>query len=84
MLDYSKEYASSPSAIDVGLKAYMIRVYNYVGLALLVSGAAAFFTISTPFLRNLMFNTNCYGHIGLTGVGTMITIAPILVVLYFS
>jgi FtsH-binding integral membrane protein len=33
--------AGSAAAIDEGLRSYMLRVYNYMGLGLVVTGVAA-------------------------------------------
>jgi FtsH-binding integral membrane protein len=35
--------AGSAAAIDEGLRSYMLRVYNYMGLGLVVTGVAAYF-----------------------------------------
>ncbi|MDB5506978.1 MAG: hypothetical protein JWR75_1616 [Devosia sp.] len=35
--------AGSAAAIDEGLRSYMLKVYNYMGLGLVVTGAVAFF-----------------------------------------
>ena len=36
--------AGSAAAIDEGLRSYMLRVYNYMGLGLVVTGLVAYFT----------------------------------------
>ena len=36
--------AGSALAIDEGLRSYMLRVYNYMGLGLVVTGLVAYFT----------------------------------------
>ncbi len=36
------------AAVDVGLRAYMLRVYNYMSVALALSGAVAFFVSTNP------------------------------------
>jgi hypothetical protein len=45
------------AAIDVGLRAYMLRVYNYMCVALALSGAVAFFVSTSPALTQAIFNT---------------------------
>jgi FtsH-binding integral membrane protein len=35
--------ASSAAAIDEGLRSYMLRVYNYMGIGLVVTGLVAYF-----------------------------------------
>ena len=45
------------AAVDVGLRAYMLRVYNYMGVALALSGAVAFFVSTNPALQQVIFGT---------------------------
>ena len=42
---------------DEGLRAYMLRVYNLMGLGLALTGLVAFGVASTPALFNLIFGT---------------------------
>ena len=43
--------------IDVGLRSHMLSVYNYMGLALALTGLTAFVTATTPALVQLIFGT---------------------------
>ena len=43
--------------IDEGLRAYMLKVYNYMGSALLLSGIVAYAVANTPALMQLIFGT---------------------------
>ncbi|HWA17656.1 MAG TPA: Bax inhibitor-1/YccA family protein [Devosia sp.] len=57
------------AVVDEGLRSYMLRVYNYMGLGLVVTGLVAYFTYSLSFveqagrivgvtdLGNLLYNT---------------------------
>jgi hypothetical protein len=45
------------AAVDVGLRAYMLRVYNYMGVALALSGAVAFFVSTSPAMQQAIFGT---------------------------
>jgi FtsH-binding integral membrane protein len=45
------------AAVDVGLRAYMLRVYNYMGVALALSGAVAFFVSTSPAMQQVIFGT---------------------------
>ena len=45
------------AATDVGLRAYMLRVYNYMCVALALSGAVAFFVSTSPALQQAIFGT---------------------------
>ncbi|HJD62734.1 MAG TPA: Bax inhibitor-1/YccA family protein [Rickettsia endosymbiont of Degeeriella rufa] len=77
MIDYTKTLTASSSknkTFDGGLRKYMLKVYNYMALALLLTGIAAVTTISVEPLYNLMFQT---------GFGTLIMFAPLGIALYF-
>jgi hypothetical protein len=45
------------AAVDVGLRAYMLRVYNYMSVALALSGAVAFFVSTNPAMQQVIFGT---------------------------
>ena len=42
---------------DAGLRDYMIKVYNYMGAALGITGLVSFFISNSPALINLIFGT---------------------------
>lgn len=76
MLDYTKTFtvSSKNKSFDEGLRKYMLKVYNYMALALLLTGVTAIATVSYEPLANLMFQT---------GFGTIIMFAPLGIALYF-
>ena len=45
------------AAVDVGLRAYMLRVYNYMCVALALTGAVAFFVSTSPTLLQAIYGT---------------------------
>ncbi len=45
------------AAVDVGLRAYMLRVYNYMCVALALTGAVAFFVSTSPTLLQTIYGT---------------------------
>ena len=58
------------AAIDEGLRAYMLRVYNYMASGLLLSGVVAWLVASSPAALNLIHGTPLkwvliFGTIGL-------------------
>lgn len=55
----TKSFASSASNVsyDAGLRAYMLKVYNNMTMALGISGAVAFLVSSSPALMNVIFGT---------------------------
>ncbi len=89
MADYENRILRGTSvadagAIDAGLRAYMLRVYNYMLVGLGLTGATAWITANTA-LRDLFFQyspeANAYG---LTGLGLVAIIAPLGFVLFLS
>ena len=47
----------SAERLDEGLRSYMLSVYNYMGLALVMTGLTAFATAQSPAMLNLIFGT---------------------------
>jgi len=47
----------SAEQIDAGLRSHMLSVYNYMGLALALTGLTAFVTATTPAMVQLIFGT---------------------------
>lgn len=70
-------------AVDSGLRRFMIGVYNRVALGLLLSAGVALLISSAPGIRELLFRPAVQGHAfgGLTGVGTLVVVSPLLAIL---
>lgn len=69
-------YGQATSAvIDEGLRAHMLRVYNYMGLGLVVTGLVAMIVASTPALYVPIFSTP---------LKWVVMLAPLGFVLFFS
>ena len=49
--------AAQRAAIDEGLRAYMLRVYNYMTIGLVVTGFVALLTASSPAAMNAIYGT---------------------------
>lgn len=84
MRDYTAQSAHGRQVFDAGLRSYMIKIYNYMSLALILTGVTAFATLSfEPFTR-LMFEFTPSGRfIGNTGFGTLMMFSPLGVFFYF-
>jgi FtsH-binding integral membrane protein len=74
------------AAVDPKLRAFMIGVYNKVGLGLLVSAGLAYLTSSVPEVRDLLFKTAADTHrlVGLTALGAATVLSPLVVILGFG
>jgi hypothetical protein len=69
--------------IDVGLRAYMLRVYNYMASGLALTGLVAALVAGTPEINQLFFQVGLRGA-SPTGLGWLAIIAPIGLVFAFS
>jgi hypothetical protein len=64
------------AAVDVGLRAYMLRVYNYMAAAVALTGVVAYATF------NAAVTTDAAGKIvGLTSFGQAVFSGPLMIVL---
>ena len=69
-------YVGQTAAVDAGLRAYMIRVYNYMAAAVALTGVVAYATF------NAAVTTDAAGKIiGLTSFGQAIFSGPLMIVL---
>jgi len=85
MSDYDRNYAARPfgaertAAIDAGLRAYMLRVYNYMAAGVALTGVVAWFTYNAAVV------TDAAGRIvGLTSFGQAIFSGPLTIVLFLG
>ncbi|MGC0372313.1 MAG: hypothetical protein DGJ47_001025 [Rickettsiaceae bacterium] len=84
MIDYTNTFTTKDSrGFDQGLRSYMLKIYNFMALALLVTGATAFATLNFPPLLNLMYNVSPNGHVGMSGFGMVMTFVPMGIAMYF-
>ena len=49
--------AATDTRVDEGLRAYMLRVYNYMGSGLLLSGIVAYGVANSPALMQVIYGT---------------------------
>ena len=54
---FAQGRASGQAQIDEGLRSFMLKVYNYMGLGLALTGAVAFFVSTSPALMQAIFGT---------------------------
>jgi hypothetical protein len=69
-------------AIDVGLRAFMLGVYNKLGLGLVVSAALAALTGLYAPATALLFQVNGLGRVSYTPLGWVVAFAPIGILLF--
>src|SRR5260370_9151095 len=87
MSDFDRNYAAASGsvgadravAIDQGVRAYMIRIYNYMAMGVALTGIASWLTFQAAVV------TDANGAIaGLTSFGQMIFSGPAVLVLFFG
>src|SRR4051794_29025611 len=66
--------APQTAAVDVGLREYMLRVYNYMATGLAVTGVVAYLAYSTGF----------YASLRGTPLIWVVALAPLGIVLFMS
>ena len=72
------------AAFDAGLRAHMVRVYNYMASGLALSGIVAFALFSSNDLAALFFQIQGGRVVGLNGLGWIATFAPLGLLLLVS
>jgi FtsH-binding integral membrane protein len=68
--------------VDAGLRAHMLRVYNYMAIGLGITGVVAWATVNTAL--GTLFITQGVDGFALTGLGWVAFIAPLGLVLLMS
>ena len=88
MADFDNRYArgavQTADTVDAGLRAHMLRVYNYMLVGLALTGATAWLTADTSF-GQLFYQVNPNtGRMGMTLLGWIALFAPLGLVLMMS
>jgi FtsH-binding integral membrane protein len=72
------------AAFDVGLRAHMVRVYNYMASGLALSGIVAYGLFASPELAGLFFQVERGFVVGLNVLGWVAIFAPLGLLLLVS
>src|SRR5580658_5342638 len=85
MSDFDRSYGTTTGlrggdaiAVDAGLRAYMIRVYNYMAMGVGVTGVVAWFTYQAAVV------TSASGQLALTPFGQAIFGGPAVIILMLA
>jgi len=83
MSDFDRNYAARAgvaerAVIDVGLRAYMLRVYNYMAAGVALTGLVAW------LIFNAAVQTSASGQLVLTSFGQTIYGGPVMIVLFLG
>jgi FtsH-binding integral membrane protein len=88
MSDFNRGYvrpapADASMAVDAGLRAFMLGVYNKVGLGLVISAALAWVTGNVPAVQQYLFTQDVVtGRISFTILGMAVAFAPLAILLF--
>jgi uncharacterized protein len=69
---------------DAGLRAYMLRIYNYMASALALTGIVALFAANSPAFLSLLYQVENGNPVGISGFGWLVMFAPLGLVLWLS
>lgn len=72
------------SAIDAGLRSFMLSVYNYMGGGLALTGIMALLFASNEALLQLVYRVEGGMIVGMTGLGWLVAFAPVGFALFFE
>lgn len=79
MVNFTKQHSTTHTkSYDLGLRDYMIGVYNNMLVALLITGLTSYLTVETGLIR-LFFTQE-----GMSGLGYLMLFAPFIFVMFFS
>jgi FtsH-binding integral membrane protein len=79
--------ATAADTMDTGLRAHMLRVYNYMVGALALTGGVAYLVANSPALLNMLYQTTATSSgyaISPTILGWVVMLAPIALVFFLS
>ena len=83
MSDFDRNYVARSgyadrAVVDAGLRAYMLRVYNYMAAGVALTGVVAWLTF------NAAVQTNAAGQLVLTSFGHAIYSGPLTIILFLG
>ena len=70
--------------IDIGLREYMLRIYNYMASGLALTGIVAYGSANTPAILNLLYTTSPEGFLQPTMLAWIAMLSPLGFVLALS
>ena len=65
------------TAVDAGLRAFMLGVYNKLALGLVLAGAFAYLVGNVPAITSLLYQAGPDGRVGMSLLGWVVMLAPI-------
>src|SRR5689334_13761638 len=81
---FGRGSVADQAQFDVGLRAHMVRVYNYMASCLALSGIVAFGLFASPELASLFFQVQAGRIVGMNVLGWIAIFAPLGLLLLVS
>ena len=75
---------SQAAAYDMGLRAYMLKIYNYMASALALTGIIAMFAGSSETFINAIYHVQNGNVVGMSGFGWIVALAPLGLVMWLG
>lgn len=86
MSDFHGQHVAIPGAadqaVDQGLRAFMMGVYNKLAIGLIVSAVVAYATATVPGIMELMYTVDGGRLTGYTPIGLAVAFAPLGLILF--
>ena len=73
--------SQATTAVDQGLRAHMLRVYNYMASGILLTGVVAYLASQSEAFLSLILQVSADGKASVSPLGWIITFAPLVMVL---
>ena len=80
---YAVRSQTGAAELDVGLRAYMLKVYNYMTGGLVITGVLAYLFGTVPSLQDLLYVETARG-VGMSTLGWIVTFAPLALIFFFN
>lgn len=73
---------SQISAVDQGLRSYMLKVYNYMASGVLLTAIIAYFAGTSDAFLSMVIQQGADGRVGMSPLGWIISLAPLAMVFF--
>ena len=83
-LRYRTDAQAQAADMDVGLRQYMLRVYNYMASGLVLTGIVAYGSTKVPAIMNALYTQVPGGFVQPTGLAYLVMFSPLAFVLVLS
>ena len=79
-----QQRSSTVREYDAGLRAYMLKIYNYMAGGLILTGLIALYSAQSEALLSAMYNVQSNAVVGMKPLGWVVTFAPLALVMFLS